>query len=97
MRQAIWLPPGFVLGTLAELERAAEPQASAASGRSSPPLLGYPIYQLEPPAQEVDEAGLRGGAADGLAQGYGLGLGSGSGLGSELGSGSGSGLGLGSG
>ena len=85
MRQAIWLPPGFVLGSLAELERAAEPQASAASGRAAPALLGYPLYQLEPPAQEVDEAGLRAGAADGLAQGYGLRLGLGSGLGLGLG------------
>ena len=70
VRQSIWLPPSFVLGTLAELERAAAASTRPASARAaaSLPLLGYPIYQLEPPSQEVDEAGLSGGAAEGLAQ-----------------------------
>ena len=53
MRQAIWLPPGFVLGSLAELGAPPSPGGTAQAAGAGAPAPA----QLEPPAQEVDEAG----------------------------------------
>ena len=52
VRQAVWLAAGFVEGTLAEIGRDARLSTARGGGE---PLLGYPVWQLGAPSQEVDE------------------------------------------